>query len=104
MTNIRETSPGVHTWRFESQKLRDLLEESYQFPLWKEWSDFEGTVHMILGSEGSYVPPDRLKLCLEQRAGKLTRVVQIPQSGHWVHADQPELFCSELVKVLRLFG
>jgi esterase len=100
-SNIRERSQGQHEWRFDRESLTRLLEEARREPLWKEWADFAGPLFLIAGGESSYLNKDRLAECRSQRGQKPFQVIQIPQSGHWVHSEQPDIFVQELSKILK---
>ncbi len=101
LSNIRETSPGVHDWRFSAVAMRRLLQEASSHPLWSEWSSFPGPIEMVLGETSKFVSPEILKRCRENRKGLRLGVHQIAQAGHWVHADQPQAFFDCLIKVLK---
>ena len=103
LSHIRELSPGQHRWRFQSAKLKKLMLDAKKESLWDSWAAFEGPIAMILG-ERSYVSAERIEECRSLRAGKPFEVVQIAQSGHWVHADQPDLFCEQVVRLLKMFS
>jgi pimeloyl-ACP methyl ester carboxylesterase len=103
LSHIREKSPGQHSWRFNAPKLKALIDEAHNSSAWQEWAQYPGPLGMILGGQSSFVPSSRLRECVELRAGKRTEIVQIVQSGHWVHSDQPDLFVDALVKMIRAF-
>jgi len=99
LAQIRERPEG-HTWRFDRQGLQQLLGESHQESLWTEWADFEGPISMILGGNSSFVSSERRQECLIKRGQKPLWIDQIPSSGHWVHADQPDHFVAKLAEHL----
>jgi pimeloyl-ACP methyl ester carboxylesterase len=103
LSHIRETNPGQHSWRFNAPKLKALIDEAHNTSAWGEWAQYPGPLGMILGGQSSFVPSSRLQECIDVRAGKRTEVVQIEQSGHWVHSDQPDLFVEALIKMVRDF-
>ena len=100
LSNIREQSAEVHTWRFDAPKLAALLEESIEESLWTEWARYPGRVSMILGGSSSFVTAERLEECLAKRAGKALEVVKIAGAGHWVHSDQPAAFVEQLIGII----
>jgi pimeloyl-ACP methyl ester carboxylesterase len=99
LSQIRERPEG-HTWRFDRAGLSSLLEESRNASLWKEWAEFEGPIHMILGQESGFVSAERLEQCRRERGFKPLEVDHIPQAGHWVHADQLGQFVTKLADIL----
>ena len=101
MTSIREISPGVHSWRFNKEAMYGLLKEGFNNPMWSEWEAYPGPVYLILGGDSSFVPKERRQEMVERRKGLITESIQIAQSGHWVHADQPDIFADELSKILK---
>ncbi len=98
-SNIRFQEDAGHTWRFDKDGLLDLLSEAEQKPLWSEWSSYSGKVFIFRGEHSDHLNPERLQRALERRS-PAPELIQIPQSGHWIHSDQPDSFTEELVKVL----
>lgn len=102
-SNIRKAADGTQDWRFDKPGLLGLLEEAEKSPLWSEWSKYSGPVYVIRGEQSEHLTPARLQRALEARRGLTTQVIQIPQSGHWIHSDQPDVFTEELIKILKVF-
>jgi pimeloyl-ACP methyl ester carboxylesterase len=102
-SNIRAQKPDVHDWRFDRAGLLSLLKESESSPLWSEWSKYSGPVYVFRGENSEHLTLERLEKALLARGNLETHVVQIAQSGHWIHSDQPDAFTDELVKVLNKF-
>lgn len=101
LAQIRERSDG-HTWRFDLKGLREVLEEAHRKDMWAEWEAFAGPISMILGEVPlSFVSDQRLAECIARRAQRPTAAQRIPQSGHWVHADQPVAFVNSLGQILK---
>ena len=100
MTNIRENAEGKQTWRFDSEGLYRVLEEAFRNNLWPEWESYQGPIYNIFGGQSSFVPQMRQEESVQRRPGLETHIFRIPQSGHWVHADQPELFAAQLAQIL----
>ncbi len=104
MTNMRATADqGPYDWRFNAAKLRGLLVDAYLHPQWEEWKTFPGKIALIMGADSKFVPIERQEESLRLREAGLSSLVRISQSGHWVHADQPDQFCDELLKVLKIW-
>ena len=100
LSNVREIQPGVHDWRFPKATLQVLLKDAQTRHLWKEWENYPGPVSMIVGKNSAHVSPSRVEECVSRRLGKVTDVEWIEGAGHWVHADQPQLFFEALVRSL----
>lgn len=102
LSNIRESAEGQHGWRFQSNALKWILSDSHHNPLWKEWASYQNPMYIVKGdNEKSFIKKDILERCLNSRAGLITEVYEIPQSGHWVHSEQPDLFAQCLSKILK---
>jgi len=101
LTNIQEKN-GLYSWKIDRKKMFKLLEDSRNQSMWEAWENYQGPIEMLMGSVSSFVPEERIKECVERRAGKVTRVQYIEGSGHWVHADQVELFTNALINLLKL--
>lgn len=99
-SNVRPGPDNLLRWRFNAPALRDLLEEAARSPMWEEWSAYTGPVQMIIGENSDYTNPVLRDRCVKSRVGP-TEIEIIPQSGHWVHSDQPELFTQSLIKILK---
>ncbi|MEO5668682.1 MAG: alpha/beta hydrolase, partial [Bdellovibrionota bacterium] len=95
-SNIRALGDEGHTWRFDKSGLVSLLNEAENSPLWSEWSNYSGPIYIMRGEHSDHLTPDRLKRALEKRGVLETHLVQIAQSGHWIHSDQPDRFTEEL--------
>jgi pimeloyl-ACP methyl ester carboxylesterase len=101
LTNIRKLANGELNWRFDRESLLGLLAEAYQHPLWSEWSRYPNPVYLIRGERSDFVTLNDVDKCRSERHGKEFHSVQISQAAHWVHSDQPEQFCEEVVKILK---
>ncbi len=102
-SNIRSKKADEHDWRFDREGLLSLLKEAENSPLWSEWSKYSGPVYVFRGEHSEHLTPERLEKALVARGSLETHVIQIAQSGHWIHSDQADAFADELVKVLKKF-
>lgn len=102
-SNIRLVSADLHDWRFDRDGLVALLNEAQASPLWSEWSSYPGPVYIYRGERSDHLTLERLDRALEARKGKETHLIQIAQSGHWIHSDQADIFTEEVVKVIKKF-
>jgi pimeloyl-ACP methyl ester carboxylesterase len=102
-SNIRAQKVDEHDWRFDREGLLSLLKEAENSPLWSEWSKYSGPVYVFRGEHSEHLTLERLEKALAARGSLETHVIQIAQSGHWIHSDQADAFADELVKVLKKF-
>jgi pimeloyl-ACP methyl ester carboxylesterase len=88
---------GGWRWRLNLDALDRDLEALRGFPDPPAGAQFGGPVLWIAGANSHYVlPEDRDHMLALFPA---TRLVRIKNAGHWVHAEQPEVF----VETLRVF-
>jgi len=99
-SNIRKLDSGEHSWRFDKDGLINLLEEAHRLPLWSEWSNYSGNLIVMRGVDSDHLDQARLNRALEARGSKSVQLIEIAQSGHWIHSEQVEKFTEELVKIL----
>jgi len=102
-SNIRAQETGLHDWRFDREGLLSLLNEAEKSPLWSEWSNYSGPVYIYRGEHSDHLTLERLARAMEARQGRETHIIQIAQSGHWIHSDQVDSFTEEVVKVIKKF-
>lgn len=101
LSNVRETEDGKQDWRFAKDALWELLSEAQVQNLWREWERYAGPLYMILGENSKHVGPVVAKECVTRRRGKPTEEIWVSGAGHWVHADQLEVFVREVSTILR---
>ncbi len=101
LSQVRELRSGQHSWRFDRDQILALLKESREESLWSAWAEFPGPMSMVLGGSGSFVTPERLNRARQLRQNRRLSVVQVDQSGHWVHSEQAQIFCEVVSKQLK---
>lgn len=96
-TNLERTrtSEGEHfTWKLDLDEIRALLADYFQTDLWPFLEERAraggGPTFELLVAENS----DRWSGSMKERAAKLpqsgsVRLHELPNSGHWVHVDNP---------------
>jgi pimeloyl-ACP methyl ester carboxylesterase len=85
---------GGWRWRLNLDVLDRDLEALRGFPDPPDGARFDGPVLWIGGANSHYVlPEDRDRMLALFPA---TRLVRIKNAGHWVHAEQPEVFLQTL--------
>jgi len=104
LSNIKEQLPGVHDWRFNHEALNKLLLKIGGSNQWGEWQSYPGQIYLIRGENSDFVTTERAEECVAKRKSGTIEVHQIAQSGHWVHAEQPQGFVDALVKILKQLG
>jgi len=89
-----DKGPQGFTWRLELEPIAELLQDYFSLDEWPwlETLPDEGQIRYdLLVAENS----DRWSGSMKERAGALThspriRVHLLPDSGHWVHVDNPD--------------
>lgn len=94
LQNLRSAGNGFR-WLANLELLREHLPTIGGFPTFEE--EFDGPVLWVAGGESDYITDDHGPAMrgLFPRATKVT----INDAGHWIHADQPDVF----IKVLERF-
>lgn len=102
MSNIRKDENEYQDWRFPTQTLLQLLKESQKEDLWREWESINYPIYWVLGAKSDFVKEEtqRQGVYLRNNANKETLLEFIPESGHWIHSEQSDLFCEYLVNKL----
>ena len=89
MKNIYRTDQGNFAWRFNLSVIANHMQEVGK-PI-----DFKAPCQIptlfVRGSDADYVHAENLKLVDTLFTNYILKT--IPDAGHWVHYDQPALFC-----------
>ena len=96
LQNLRHAADGW-TWRFNLTALADAMERLRTFPD-PQGRRFHGRTIFIHGANSDYVRPDQWPAI--QALFPRAQMTTIPDAGHWVHADQPEVFASVIARFL----
>ncbi len=89
---------GGWRWRLNLELLERDLGALRGFPDPPPGAAFNGPVLWIAGADSHYVlPEDRARM---DELFPATRLVRIRNAGHWVHAEQPEIFLETLRRFL----
>ena len=97
-TNLEEKPDGQVDWIFSRQAILDSVREGRQKDSWTEWESLQCPV-LLLRGESSRELTDGVFHQMLQRQTK-AKGVQIPNAGHWVHYDQPQIFVRVLCEFL----
>lgn len=95
-SNIEEKEDGRADWRFSKAGILASLHEGRRRERWDEFQGLKMPTLVVRGAESNDLPRADFDRML--KLNPMARGVEIPEAGHWVHADQPELFSEELKK------
>lgn len=89
-SNLVETPTGEATWRFSPQAILESVAMGRSKDHWKEFESLQVPTLVLRGGES----PDLSAETLSEMGRRNPRVQThtIPNAGHWIHYDQPELF------------
>ena len=96
LKNLVRDTEGRFRWKFNLQGLYDQY-DSINVAIESD-TPFDKPVLILAGEHSAYIQPEDKEplLALFPRAILKT----IPDSGHWIHADQPEILKNEVVEFL----
>jgi esterase len=89
-SNIEETIPGQFDWRFSKSAIMESVRAGRAHDRWEEWKKIKASTLLIRGAKSDEISrADYLRLLQEN---KNFRGVEISESGHWVHFENPKEF------------
>lgn len=99
LKNIKREEDGTFGWKLNLSVLIHSLPEILDgFSKARQLKNpFSGPAYFIRGSKSSYVLEE--DMLMTRRLFTRSELVTLPDAGHWVHAEQPEL----LMKTIRYF-
>ncbi len=99
LKNIERTKSGNYQWRLNLTVIKDRLEAIMDgfSALTPEQNHINIDSIFIRGEKSGYVMEE--DTLIMRKYFKNAELVTIPNAGHWLHAEQPELF----IKTLRYF-
>lgn len=95
MKNLQRHTDGSYGWRMNLEVIREQY-SSIRGPVSGE--SFHDPALFIRGSRSDYIPENDWPAI--QELFPLAALVTIPDAGHWVHADQPDMLLNEVVRFL----
>lgn len=95
LKNIRREKDGSFSWKMNVKLLQEEYEKIVE-PI-PTGSSFDGEVLFIRGANSSYIMEEDRELILDLFPKAVVQT--LPDSGHWVHADQPKL----LLEMMQVF-
>lgn len=97
LSNIEQKPDGKMDWRFDKDAILQCMRDGRNEDRWDALANLKMPVLIVRGEHSNDLPRpifDRMLKILPTAEG-----VEIPESGHWVHFDQPEAF----IRVLKEF-
>lgn len=87
-------SNGGYAWRLNLPVLRKCMPDLAGFP--SDWpaAPYEGPACFLAGGESDYIPPKHYQVISRLFPGASVHTIE--GAGHWVHAEKPEAFVSEV--------
>ena len=92
-SNIVEVD-GQHGWRFFEPGIRESIQLGRSEERWAWLQQLQVPTLVVRGEQSDELSPQVYQKMLE--SNDLVQGVEIPNSGHWVHFDQPEAFINTL--------
>jgi esterase len=104
LKNISRNSEGRFEWKINLPVLRDSL-ENILHDVNNEWFDdrkpiLDYPVTFIRGLNSEYIVDQDIS-CIKAIYPD-ARIIDIPNAGHWLHTEQPELFIKAVLDSIRL--
>ncbi|HET7594674.1 MAG TPA: alpha/beta fold hydrolase [Stellaceae bacterium] len=81
---------GQARWRLNLPVLERFMPEISGFPELAQGVAFAGPALFIAGERSGYVRPEHGPVI--ERLFPKARIVQVPEAGHWLHAERPDAF------------
>lgn len=99
--NVRPGPDGVYAFRMDIPAVRTMMNDYFEQDLWSIIENPPGHMqtHIIAGGRSEVVDAAELE---RARAAKQCTVDVIPEAGHWVHADAPDVLRSLVLGYLAL--
>jgi pimeloyl-ACP methyl ester carboxylesterase len=93
LQNLQRGDKGWR-WRSNPRALREGLDYLSAFPEHSPDHAYPGETLFIRGERSSYIEPRHLPFIRERFPA--ARIVDVPDAGHWVYAEQPQAFLNVL--------
>jgi esterase len=100
--NLTRTSEGLSAgqidWRFSLAGILETLDHGLK-PRWSEFKCIEVPTLILRGENSKHLSQNTFELMKGSLPG--VRAVVIPNVGHWIHYQSPEVFSQYVLKFLR---
>nr|XP_056721311.1 protein ABHD11 [Euleptes europaea] len=97
LTNL-VSSEGQFVWRVNLEAVSHHLDEIMSFPDFQ--TPYSGPTLFLGGSKSGYISSNDYPEI--ERLFPQAEIQYVPDAGHWVHADQPQLFLAAVCNFLEL--
>jgi esterase len=97
LKNLYRKGDNHFAWRFNLNIINQQIEEVGE-PTWPR-DQISTPVLFIKGEKSGYIDPFRMNEILQWYPN--AELVNIPNAGHWVHAEQPQLLLEEVLHFLK---
>ncbi len=88
LKNLKRLYNGRYTWKVNLEAIQENLDEIYR-PV-SGSRPFTGPALFVRGEKSNYIQEQDLALI--RQFFPAARVVTVPDAGHWVHAENPDVF------------
>ncbi len=88
LQNLARTEDGFK-WRINLASIRSHLNDIIGFPQLDKEAKFNKPALFIAGENSGYIKPEHHPEIFKLYPD--AEIISIPDAGHWVHADQPQL-------------
>lgn len=96
-TNIENKPSGELDWRFSKSAILQSLREGRNEDRWDALRNLKMPVLIVRGESSADLTPETFEKM--QTVLPSAQAVEVPDAGHWVHFDQPDIF----IRVLKDF-
>jgi esterase len=93
-SNITEKENGQSDWRFAKEAILQSMRLGRQEDLWNTFRSLDMPTLLIRGANSDDLPRPTFERMLKENPH--VQGIEIADSGHWVHFDQPEAFIAAL--------
>lgn len=97
LKNLYRKGADEFAWRFNLKVIDEQIEEVGE-PTWPR-VEVRTPVLFIKGENSGYIDPFRMNEIVRWYPN--AELVNIPNAGHWIHADQPQLLLKEVLNWLK---
>ncbi|KAM9000387.1 protein ABHD11 [Sarcophilus harrisii] len=96
LTNLVKASNGHFTWRVNIEALAQQMDKIMDFPLLQK--SYSGPTLFLSGANSEFIQPSHHPEM--KRLFPHSQILSVPGAGHWIHADQPQDFMSNVKRFL----
>jgi esterase len=95
--NLMENEQKEAVWRFSEAAIRESIAQGRARERWEDIAELSVPTLVVRGENSTDLPREIYLRML--KTNPLIEGIEIPGAGHWIHADQPEMF----IEALRTF-